>query len=284
MSARGWTTAVAAVAVLWGCSACGGGSSSTRVTLPKPPPTSRGTRSTDGTHGLVGTCHLMSPQAFRTLVDRSRTVPCSRPHNVETAGVHPVYSTLTKGNTKATVQGYAGGCGPDYNSYLRIDNDAFIRLWGTPIATRRSDGSWVVRCDVYVGTAAGYGSRPAVTQTSLRVQAKTGDTGGWDICTDQPPGPRAPLVDCSRPHRYEGVPTYQAQVAVNRRYPTPAQLHARGLAVCRKAVGHRPDASGLVVTGTWTTKGQWVQQARPTNIYGSCMFSRADHGDLPPVR
>ena len=71
---------------------------------------------------------------------------------------------------------------------------------------------------------------------------------------------------------------------MNRKYPSPAQLHARGQAVCRKAVAHRPDASGLVVTGTWTTKGQWVQQARPTNIYGSCMFSRADHGDLPPVR
>jgi hypothetical protein len=224
----------------------------------------------------------MRASAFRSLVDESPAVPCSRPHNIETAGVRQIYTQLTRANLKETVNGYFGACGTAWNSYLHIEDGGFYRLWATPIATKLH-GSWVIRCDVYIGTRVGYGSTPAVTRTSVGAQARSGDTGGWRVCTDQPPRPKTPLVDCSRPHAYEGVVANQSQTAINRVYPDPAQLRARGEAVCRKAVAHRPDAGALVVHGSWITRHQWVQQGRRIDIFGQCYVCRRDHRDLPPV-
>jgi Septum formation len=284
MSGRSWTVVVGSLAVVVTCAACGGGSSSSRVTLPKPSTSRTGdTRSSSGTGGLVGRCHLMSARSFQSLVDESPAVPCSRPHNIETAGVRQIYSKLTKANLKETVRGYFGACGTAWNSYLHIEDGGFYRLWATPTATKLN-GAWVIRCDVYTGTRVGYGSTPAVTRTSVRAQARAGHTGGWRVCTDEPPTQKSLLVDCSRPHAYEGVVANQSQTAVNRVYPHPAQLRARGDAVCRKAVAHRPDARALVVRGSWITQHQWIQQGRRIYIWGQCYFSRRDHGNLPPVR
>lgn len=283
MSRRRWTSiAGMMLVVMLPCAACGGGSTSS-VTLPQPGTSNRsGTpRPTSRQGGLVGRCWMVSAQVFRTKVDHSRPVPCSHAHNVETAGVHPVYSKLTKANTSATVDGYGGECGPDYQSYLHASDAPFIRLWGSPLAMKRSDGSWVVRCDVYVQTRMQLGGPAAVTRTSLRAQARSGHTADWSICTDLPPKAHVPLVDCSRPHQYEGVPTYQTITALQGVYPSSADLRTRGTAACRHAIRHRADSARLGVTGSWTSRRDWINAARPSYIPGSCFFWRRDHQDLP---
>jgi hypothetical protein len=226
----------------------------------------------------------MSARSFHTLVDHSKPMPCSRRHNVETAGVRPIYTTLTKANTKETVQGYFGACGTAWDSYLHHHGNEFNRIWGTPIATQEPDGSWVIRCDVYVGARVGYGGTPVVTTTSVGAQAKAGRFGSWTVCTDQLPTAKTPLVDCARPHSYEGVPEVQTLIAYQGVYPSPAQLRSRGNAVCRRAVAHRRDADRLAVGGFWMSKHRWNQNGRRSEILGECYFYRADRAKLPPVR
>ncbi len=285
MSGLGGRIAVGSAAVALLCTSCGGGGSSSAVALPKTTSSATGaTQPAEGVHGLVGECHRASRQALRTLVDRSHAVPCSRPHNVETVGVHPVYSTLTKANTYATVNGYRDACWPDFLQRLKLEGEELNRLTLVPLAMRRSDGQWVVRCDVYVQAAIASGGPAVVTRTSLRSQALSGHTATWTVCTDVHPREGAPLVDCTRPHRYQAAADFQTLTAHDRRYPTPGQLRVRGRTVCRDAIAERPDASRLTVQGFWTSRRRWVVSGRPSSIYGSCYFSRTDGRDLPAVR
>jgi hypothetical protein len=262
--------------------ACGGGSSSGAAPLPTPP----GSHQTTTTHhqpGLVGRCYLVAPAVLHGVVDHSTAVPCSHRHNLETAGIHPVYSKLTKATFRSTVEGYRGDCGPDYTNYLSLQGQEAVRLWGIPLAMKRSDGSWVVRCDLYVQAVVGNAGPAVVTRDSLHAEAQSGHTVSWLRCTDRPPTtPGARFVDCSRPHAYEAAANVQTVTALKDVYPTPSQLRSRGTAVCRKAAPQREDVAKLDVKGYWTSKKDWVQQARPTDIYGTCWFSRRDHQDLPP--
>ena len=261
--------------------ACGGGSSSGAAPLPTP----SGSQTVASHHqpGLVGRCYLVGPAVLHGVVDHSSAVPCSHRHNLETASVHPVFSRLTKATFRSTVEGYRGACGPDYNNYLGLQGQEDVRLWGIPLAMKRPGGSWVVRCDLYLQARLGNAGPAVVTRDSLHAEARSGHTVSWLACTDASPATLGiPLVDCSRPHAYEAAEDVQTVTALKDVYPTPAQLRARGAAVCRKAVAQRSDAAKLDVRGFWTSKKDWVNQARPTDIYGTCWFSRHDHQDLPP--
>ena len=99
---------VAAFPVLLLVTGCGGGSSSRPTALPSPP-ASTNTVSQAHHPPPVGECHLIGHAVLAGAVDHAHAVPCSRRHNAETAGIHPVYSKITR----AVRDGYIGDCFTD---------------------------------------------------------------------------------------------------------------------------------------------------------------------------
>jgi hypothetical protein len=278
MARRRWVILAASVTLALGLlTGCGDSSSQGEIHLPTAPGSSRTTG--HGHHrGAVGACHLVPDHVFHDLVRTSASVPCTRRHDLETAGVHPVYAKLTKTSLRSIVRGYGDACDQDYLDYLGLQAYEAVRVRVIALAVKQPAGSWAVSCDLYLQTRFAVLLPVATTRTSIRAEARSGETTSWGICTDRPPTTDVPLADCARPHAYEAVRTYQTVTALEDVYPTPAQLVTRGRSVCRRAVAGRADAGRLDVFAHWETRRAWLNAGRPTDVYGTCYFHRRGRG------
>jgi hypothetical protein len=290
---RASVTAAASVSALLLVAGCGGGTSSTAAVLPTPDKATT-TAAKPAHHPPAGHCHLLNPKVIGGAVDHSKAVPCSRAHNAETVGVHPIYSKLTN----ASRNGYLHTCFNDTGDYLGLQVPELDRINVLVVAEPGTGNHGVVRCDLAVmrGVSSdGLVGPPVLTRTSLRQEERSGHTGSWHWCTNaRLRAPSSPVsiedagavtfVSCTRPHRAEAE-FHAAQVtAVGDRYPTPSTLSRQGHAACQRGLAGRSDAGQLQVFGLWDSKSSWVAQARPSTIPGICWFYRADGHLLPAVR
>jgi hypothetical protein len=266
------------VLVLGGATACGGGDSSGAATrLPSPPATTRHASA----HHMVGQCHLVGPKIlFGKAVDHTHPVPCSRPHNLETAAFEPSYAQVTK----QVLNSYFETCLSDVATYLHLDDASVTRIVAFPIAAPDADGRIGVRCDVGIFGVTGNTEYipPLITRTSLGAEVRAGRTWVWRRCTDDVPV-SAPehLADCERPHRAEAL-SGQVQIPVTHgTYPATATRSARGVALCRREEAGYSDVGQLAIATTWQTKLQWRRSGRPPQLFGACWVFRRDHLDLP---
>ncbi len=291
---RGLVMTAAAVSGLLLVAGCGdGGSSSNAALLPTP---SKATASVAKAahHSPVGRCHLVGAKVLSGAVDHSKPVPCTRRHNVETAGVHPVYTKLTN----AARNGYLGTCFADAGGYLGLQVPELDRINVIVVAAPDAGGHGVARCDLAVTRGVskdGLVGPPVITRTSLRQEARTGHTESWHWCTNaRIRTPSSPLslegaggvmfVSCTRPHRAEAEFHNAEVTAVGRIYPAPATLSKQGHAACQRGLEGRRDADQLQVFGLWESRSDWITRARPSTIGGVCWFYRTDGHMLPAVR
>ena len=287
------TVAVSVSALLLVAGCGGGGTSSNAGLLPTPDQTT--TSAARAAHpSPVGQCHRLSQQVIAGAVDHSQAVSCSRAHNAETVGVHPIYSKLTK----AARDGYLRSCFNDVGSYLRLQGPELDRIYVLVVAEAGTGKHGVVRCDLEVKPGISNGGlvgTPVLTRSSLRHQERSGHTESWHWCTNaRLRAPSSPVsieesgslrfVSCTRPHLAEAEFQPAEVTAVGDKYPTPSTLSSQGHAACRRGLVDRSDAGQLQVFGLWESKSSWVAQARPSRFGGICWFYRADGRMLPPVR
>jgi len=243
----------------------------------------------------VGQCHLLSPKVIAgTAVDHSQAEACSKAHNAETVGVHPLYSKLTT----ASRNGYLHNCFTDAGNYLGLQVPELDRINALVVAEPGTGSRRVVRCDLVVMRGVsddGLAGAPVLTRASLRQQERSGHTESWHWCTNarlRAPTSPVPIEEsgsvtfasCTRPHRAEAEFHPASVTAVGGRYPTPSTLSREGHAACQRGLVGRSDAGQLQVFGLWESKSSWVAQARPSTFAGICWFYRADGHLLPPVR
>ena len=292
-SAHRLVTVAAIASALLLVAGCGGGTSSNAAQLPTPDKTTT-TSAKAAHHGPVGQCHLLSAKTISGAVDHSQGMPCSKAHNAETAGVHPIYAKLTK----ASRQGYLGTCFNDVGSYLGLTTPEFDRINVLVVAEPGTGKRRVVRCDLVLSRGVskdGLVGAPVVTRTSLRQEGRSGHTESWHWCTNAPL--RAPssvtttedagpvtFASCTKPHRAEAEFHPADVTAVGDKYPSPSTLAKVGHAACQRGLVGRSDSGQLQVYGLWESKSDWVSQARPSTIGGVCWFYRTDGQMLPPVK
>ena len=245
-------------------------------------------------HSPVGQCHLLSAKVIAGAVDHSKAVPCSRAHNAETVGVHPLYSKLTK----ASRNGYLQTCFDDAGNYLGVQTPELDRINALVVAEPGTAKHRVVRCDLTVMRGFSNGNLvgpPVLTRTSLRQQERSGHTATWHWCTNaRLRAPSSPVfiersgggtfVSCTRPHRAEAEFHAAQMTAVGDRYPTPSTLSRQGHAACQQGLVGRSDADQLQVFGMWVSKSSWIEAGRPSTFPGFCWFYRADGHMLPAVK
>ena len=283
--------ALSALLLLAGCG--GGGTSSNAALLPTPTKTTASAERAAAHHSPVGQCHLVSSQVLGGAVDHSKAVPCSRAHNVETAGVHPIFSKLTS----AARHGYLGTCFTDAGNYLGLQVPEIDRINVLVVAEPGTGSHPVVRCDLAVTRGVstnGLVGPPVITRASLRQEARSGHTETWHWCTNaRLRTPSSPVsleqatgvtfASCTQPHSSEAEFHSAEVTAIGGSYPTPATLSKQGHAACQRGLEGRADADQLQVFGLWESKSDWIAQARPSTIPGVCWFYRTDGHPLPAV-
>jgi hypothetical protein len=229
----------------------------------------------------VPQCHLVGAHVLTAGVDRTKPVPCSQRHNLETIGTHPVYGKVDP----SVLQQYGTDCGLDATNSLHLQENQVARVRVQPMVARTPGGRSVIRCDASIISGVGQyiGNPPQVTTTSLRKtlgKRRHGAVARW--CTDAPPGPDGSrLVDCRRPHLAE-VTGGWAFIDATNGYPAHA-VTTDGQAICRRRAARLPGAGQLQAYGWWWSKAIWIEQGRPRQVAGVCWVYRRDLQDLPAL-
>lgn len=265
---------------------CGGGGSSGSAQAPQPARTTHtSSASAAADHPQVGACHLDTAAGLRQQDDHTKLVPCSQQHNLETASVHQLYTKPTQ----SVLRGFIDTCYQDAAAYLHTDvRQQELRVFVDPFRTTQN-GKPSVSCDIgLVGIAVSSQTpiaqqHPLVTRTSLRTQARSGDTATWHFCA-MTLAATFRLTDCTKPHRVEAFPKPITLHLANDRYPSGGtDNNSRGDGVCRRAVSNRPDAGKLTVHSHWTPRAVWKEQGQQPTLYGVCWYWRTDGSNLPAL-
>jgi hypothetical protein len=263
--------------------ACGGGTGDKTAATRLPSPGHRTTTGATGTakHRRAARCHLVSAHAFAAGVDRSKPVPCSRRHNLETIGTHPVFGKVDR----SVLRQYGTDCGLDATNRLHLQGPEVVRVDVEPIDEPASGGHSIIRCDASLISGIGqyFGLPREITTTSLRDVTRHGHGPFVRWCTDAPPGPAGSrFVDCRRPHLAEVIGGW-ATIDATHGFPARA-VATQGQRICRRRTARLSDAGQLRAYGWWWSKDIWVEQGRPPQVAGVCWQYRRDGQDLPALQ
>lgn len=224
-----------------------------------------------------GTCWMASEADilngdFR--IAESEPVPCTEPHNLETAQLVPL-SEPTVEEAKADVD----LCWEYVREYIGVDPTSWIP-WGLnaqlPSQEQIDAGASWMRCDAYFPTTSD--SAGVRTSTSSAAGVADNPPVAWMACLDQHPRVIAqPFVPCDRPHLFEQTGMLAAIPDVST-YPSPAQLRAEE-DQCLERVTEQEQAAGVGITVSWDP----VEGFEPgADIFGACFKHHEDGTPLPP--
>lgn len=229
----------------------------------------------------VGQCRNTPARnlGFNDWVDRTKVVPCSKTHTLETIEVIKPVEKLTLSLVKQLTDACHTPAAADYLG-IPIFRPSISRLafplvyWPSP-AQRAAGQAWV-RCDVGV-QATTRCCIPLAPQTrSLR--GVVADEGRFQLCLGELPDPKRSqtLTSCREPHRAEALSTPLELDVAN--YPSAVVLDRKGRSDCADMVQDRADAGSLIVTAYWTPRSDW--SGGP--LFGACWLHRKA-GLLPPT-
>jgi hypothetical protein len=224
----------------------------------------------------VGTCWRLRYEDLRVTAywfDDSPQVPCTEPHNTETAYVYALDEP-----TAEAAKALAEVCWDRARRYVEVNLDNWVP-WAfgmlLPSQQQVTDGASFLRCEVL------FPANLALTEyTSLTYSVKGAATTRADEllpCLDASPDMRRqPFLSCGKPHRYEA--TGQLASVVSVAYPPPKVLRSEA-AQCRYGLPRRQDTPEHAITVAW----DGPEGFDGGELVGVCFVYRRD-GNLLPAR
>ncbi len=275
VSIAAWVAALVAVGAL--VSACGGSTDSDEDSAGSPAASSTPTDEV-ALRGApeVGTCwrlrydDLLDPEYW---FDDSPQVPCTEPHNTETAYVYPLDEP-----TAEAAEVLAEACWDRARRYVEVNVDnwvpwAFVMF--LPSRQQVTDGASFLRCEVR------FPANLALTEyTSLTYSVKGAATTRADellpCLNGNPDMRRQPFLSCGKPHRYEA--TGQLALVDSVAYPSP-KVRRSEAAQCRYGMPRHQDNPEHAVTVAWDPP-----EGFDGELDGVCFVYRQDGSWLPARR
>ncbi len=194
-------------------------------------------------------------------------MPCTEPHNTETAAVLELSEP-----TIAEAKKRADNCLYHVRAYLGIDLSAWVHSGYVPVLPSRKEitagASWM-RCDA---------AFPEWDFSTIRTTTGTAAMVAIDppadlwACLDEPPQKaKQPFVPCDQPHQYEQTGTLAFLDLFVDEYPAPAELAAAARRKCADAI---PEVGGnIAFTARWDPPS-WAKDN--SELAGPCfMFNKS---------
>lgn len=222
----------------------------------------------------VGTCWRVPDDAVIDpdyWFDDSPQVPCTEPHNSETAFVFPLDEP-----TAERAKGVADACWDAARRYVDVNLEHWVP-WGffgfLPSTQQVADGASFSRCDVGVPANLANSEYTLLTHSVEGMAITRADE--LLPCLEKSPDTRKqPFVSCAKPHRYEA--TGQLASLTVDAYPRPDVLR-REAAQCRKGLPRRQDTPRHAVTVSWDPP-EWFDGRQ---LAGVCFVYHQDKSLLP---
>lgn len=258
------------VAVLAGCT--GGGTEEAEPTPAAGQSSAAPVRATPPPRPPVGACYRLDYDAALSPTNRSRPVPCTRPHTATTYAVGSL-ATVREGHLLAVdsdrVQAQVAQACPERLGGFLGATPAQLRLtslrpvWFTPTLRQSDAGQSWYRCDVIA--LAGPERLAPLSGDLERALATPDGRRRYGICgTAQPGTPRFERVICASPHTWRALASYDLP---SDSYPDQDQVHRLAEDRCRPAArAVAADTLDYQWGYDWPTREEW----RAGQHYGLC--------------